>query len=77
MLGLGDRRVLGIGLRGEDALAADSHCVACHVFHDRTKERAPGPVDVASIKAVAVSVEPDNVPAVTPTKVLFAAPLGE
>jgi Anti-sigma-K factor rskA len=37
----------------------------------------PGPLDVTSIKAIAVSVEPDNVPAVTPTKVIFAAPVGE
>ena len=37
----------------------------------------PGPLDIASIKAIAVSVEPDNVPAVTPTKVIFAAPLAE
>jgi len=37
----------------------------------------PGPLDITNIKAVAVSVEPDNVPAVTPTKVIFAAPLGE
>jgi anti-sigma-K factor RskA len=36
----------------------------------------PGPLDVANIKAIAVSVEPDNVAAVTPTKVIFAAPLG-
>jgi hypothetical protein len=36
----------------------------------------PGPLDIANIKAIAVSVEPDNVPAVTPTKVIFAAPLG-
>jgi hypothetical protein len=32
---------------GTEMMAADSHCVACHVFHDRTKERAPGPIDVA------------------------------
>jgi hypothetical protein len=37
----------------------------------------PGPLDVTSIKAIAVSVEPDNVPAVTPTKVIFAAPVGD
>jgi hypothetical protein len=37
----------------------------------------PGPLDLSSIKAIAVSVEPDNVPAVTPTKVIFAAPLGD
>lgn len=37
----------------------------------------PGPIDVGSIKAVAVSIEPDNVPAVAPTKVIFAAPIGD
>jgi Anti-sigma-K factor rskA len=37
----------------------------------------PGPLNVADVKAVAVSIEPDNVPAVTPTKVILAAPLGE
>jgi hypothetical protein len=36
----------------------------------------PGPLDLANIKAVAVSMEPDNVQAVAPTKVIFAAPLG-
>jgi hypothetical protein len=50
-------------------------------FHTNSEGHAvtliPGPLDLGSIKAIAVSEEPDNVPAVTPTKVIFAAPLGE
>lgn len=37
----------------------------------------PGPLTLADIKAIAVSVEPPNVPATTPTKVILAAPLGD
>jgi hypothetical protein len=36
----------------------------------------PGPLDVSVIKAVAVSLEPAATHPVTPTKVIFAAPLG-
>jgi anti-sigma-K factor RskA len=37
--------------------------------------RIPGPLDMSLIQAVAVSVEPAGSKPVTPTKVLFAAPL--
>jgi anti-sigma-K factor RskA len=36
----------------------------------------PGPIDASAVAAVAVSVEPAGSNPVTPTKVLFAAPLG-
>jgi anti-sigma-K factor RskA len=36
----------------------------------------PGPLDVATIKAVAVSLEPAGSDPVSPTTVVFAAPLG-
>ena len=37
--------------------------------------RIPGPIDMASVKAVAVSLEPAGLNPVTPTTVVFAAPL--
>jgi len=36
----------------------------------------PGPLNMASVQAVAVSIEPAGSQPVTPTKVIFAAPLG-
>ncbi len=36
----------------------------------------PGPIDTSAVAAVAVSIEPAGSNPVTPTKVLFAAPLG-
>ena len=36
----------------------------------------PGPVDLADVKAVAVSLEPSNVTPTKPTKVVFAAAVG-
>jgi anti-sigma-K factor RskA len=38
--------------------------------------RIPGPLDMASIQAVAVSMEPAGSDPVTPTTVIFAAPFG-
>jgi hypothetical protein len=36
----------------------------------------PGPIDVSAIKAVAVSLEPAATNPLTPTEIVFAAPLG-